>query len=163
VPEREGAARRWTISTVNGVTVSGYLPAWADEDPSESGVSPERLSVTLVDIAHRRVFDGAVFLAFTTEGGLDGAHPVSVFQAEIQCSPCPDPTLPGEPVIPVVNIQISPECWMTDLGPDELANVAVRLRALVDRIEREVLPALIAARADWEAPGRAGKGVEAAE
>jgi hypothetical protein len=160
-PEPDGAARRWTITTVNGITVSGYLPGWAEADPSRTGVAPERLPITLVDITHRRAFDGITLTAFT-EGGTDKAHAVNAFQSEIQCHPCPDPELPDESLIPVVNIQISPECWMTDLGPDELTHLAPQLRTLADRIDGEVLPALVAARADWEAHGGAGKGAEAA-
>jgi hypothetical protein len=29
---------RWTISTLNGLEVSGYLPDWAEDDPSEAHV-----------------------------------------------------------------------------------------------------------------------------
>jgi hypothetical protein len=166
VPEREGAARRWTVTTVNGVSVSGYLPKWAEDDPSESGVAPERLSVTLVDIAHRRAFDGIALTAFT-EGRSDRAHLVNAFAPEIQCHPCPDPELPGESLVPVVNVQISPECWMTDLGPDQLLAYADQFDSLAHRIRSEVVPTLEAARADWTAHTiphpRAGEEAKTAE
>lgn len=141
--------RRWTIRTINGITVSGHLPGWAEDDPSQTGVDPSRLPVTLADVAHRRAFDGIPLRAFTTDGGPD--HPVllDACQPEIQCHPYPDPDLPGEPCVPVVNIQIAPECWMTDLGPTELVDLAQQLHTLADRLTNEVAPALTAARADW--------------
>ena len=31
---------RWTITTESGSTMSGYLPAWAEDDPSEVALTP---------------------------------------------------------------------------------------------------------------------------
>lgn len=37
--------RTWTITTTAGDTVSGYLPGWAEQDPSRTGLRPERLDI----------------------------------------------------------------------------------------------------------------------
>lgn len=36
-------SRTWQVTTTNGHTTTGYLPAWADEDPSRTGVPVGRL------------------------------------------------------------------------------------------------------------------------
>ncbi|MET9218598.1 hypothetical protein ABZX65_07395 [Streptomyces sp. NPDC003300] len=43
-PSMAGAFIRgstWSISTRNGITVVGYLPSWAAEDPSKADVLPQ--------------------------------------------------------------------------------------------------------------------------
>jgi hypothetical protein len=104
-----GRLRTWTIATTNGPVVSGYLPDWAEDDPSESGVPVAGLSARLDDVWHRA------------------------------------------PRVPVVNLLIVDDYWITDLDPNGLAEVAARLRAQADRLDREVGPALVAAREDWAA------------
>jgi hypothetical protein len=74
--------------------------------------------------------------------------PVEVLHGSIDCNPyAPDP----EPRIPVANLRLAGECWLTDLGPDDLGQLANTLRHLADRLDGRVIPALIAARADWSA------------
>src|SRR5262245_12974047 len=51
-------ARTWAITTTSGHTASGYLPAWAHEDPSTTGVPPGRLPAALADITHEAPFGG---------------------------------------------------------------------------------------------------------
>ena len=53
--------------------------------------------------------------------------------------------------MPVVNIQVCLGRRILGLDPQELADIAVKLRAQADRLQDEVLPALIAAREDWAA------------
>src|SRR5690349_19671695 len=47
-------ARRWTLRTVNGVTVDGYLPAWPDENPSQENIPADRLQLALADLCLRK-------------------------------------------------------------------------------------------------------------
>jgi hypothetical protein len=42
----------WTITATSGLAVTGYLPPWAQEDPSEAGVPVGRLGKVLADICH---------------------------------------------------------------------------------------------------------------
>lgn len=51
--------------------------------------------------------------------------------------------------VPTVNINITADCWIADLDPDGLVKFSAKLRAQADRFDNEVLPALIAAREDW--------------
>lgn len=57
--------RSWTISTSSGVEASGYLPEWAEKDPTDTGVPLERFSIALADITHRAPFEGSASFAWT--------------------------------------------------------------------------------------------------
>jgi hypothetical protein len=48
----------WTITATSGLAVTGYLPPWAQEDPSEAGVPVGRLGKVLADICHWAEFPG---------------------------------------------------------------------------------------------------------
>lgn len=63
IPEPKVAAtapvvpgRSWVIATSSGYAATGYLPGWAEGDPSESGVTLERVGVKLADMCHRAPF-----------------------------------------------------------------------------------------------------------
>ncbi|WP_328914636.1 MULTISPECIES: DUF6907 domain-containing protein [unclassified Streptomyces] len=140
--------RTWKITTANGIAACGYLPDWAEADPSESGVDPERLHVTLADIAHRMAFRGMTLTVFTRDGGAEHPHEVDLLHGEIECHPYSDPDHPNDPRIPVANVQISPDCWMAGLEPGALAELAAKLRTHADCLEHTLLPALVAARED---------------
>jgi hypothetical protein len=83
--------RTWSISTTGGFTLTGYLPPWADEDPSDTGVPLERLSVTLIDLAHRRPFAGQRMRvhhpARAGDDGQAGESEESLFDGHITCYP----------------------------------------------------------------------------
>lgn len=143
---------RWTISTLNGLEVSGYLPDWAEDDPSEAHVLPSQLPLRLAQVEHRTFFEGqTVNLAKTPQGNI--AEEEVVFGGSIDCTP-----FAADPLsrLPVANIQVCPTCWIVGLDPDGIADIAAKLRAQADHLEHEVRPALTAAREDWEArhPGR---------
>lgn len=141
--QAEGAERTWTIATTSGYTASGYLPPWADEDPSRTGVPLDRLSAALDDIRHHAAFDGQL-LPVSPDGG--PAKDTVVLSAAMVCDPCAeDPALR----VPVVNLQLVDDYWMNGFGPDQLAGVAVTLRIQADYLDREVRPALVTARAQW--------------
>jgi hypothetical protein len=138
---------KWTITTVNGLQTSGYLPAWAEDDPSEVGVPLEMLGVRLADVSHRGFFEGQIIDVVAPDAH-GKAEEEAVFEVSIDCTPyAEDPELR----VPVANIQAYPERWILGLDPTGVAEVAAKLRAQADRLDHEVHPALIAARADWAA------------
>jgi hypothetical protein len=76
-----------------------------------------------------------------------------IFWGAIECSPyAEDPGLR----VPVANIWLVDDYWLHGLDPAEIAGFAAQLRAHADRLDHEVRPALIAARADWNAQHMAG-------
>jgi hypothetical protein len=155
LPTRDGSssalpetAPRWTIATTAGHTATGYLPPWAAKNPSEKDVPIERLGAHLSDITHYTEFEGQTVLVHSSERKGEGPADEQILYGSIDCHPyAEDP----DPRIPVVNINISNGCWTTDLDPAGLAAFIAAFRAQADRLDREVLPALIAAREDWDA------------
>lgn len=154
-PKKPGAT--WTVTTSNEVKVGGYLPGWADEDPSESDLDPKLLEICLADLVHYRSFDGQTVTVDTGQSGAeDGRYrgPAEILHGGIYCHPHSDN--PAERV-PVVNVEIleGSDDWMENLDPDGIADLAAKLRAQADRLDNEVRPTLIAARADWAKNGGA--------
>lgn len=145
VPAPALPGRTWTITTTEGYAATGYLPAWAEEDPSKTGVAPERLAMELADISHRAPVSGQM-MSITCDD-TPGTDTV-VFWGSIDCNPHSEDS---EVRIPVVHLQLVDDYWFDDLGPDQLAEIAAQLREQADRLDREVRPQLIAAREDWAA------------
>lgn len=133
----------WAVSTSDGETVRGPLPAWAADDPSKTDVAPCRLAAELADITHYAEMAG---LIMPVSRGQDPAEPSVVLSVSIQSKPFPEA---GEPGIPMVHVQIADDFWITNLDPDAVAEFGQRLRALADRIITTAAPALTAARVDW--------------
>ncbi|WP_329175156.1 DUF6907 domain-containing protein [Streptomyces sp. NBC_01477] len=152
-PLPEGAAslgRTWRISTNGGITLTGYLPPWADEDPSESDVPLEELSVKLVDLAHWRPFDGQM-MRIHNPAHADGADLVaeaSLFDGHVTCHPYSDD--PQERT-PYADVRVVDDLWLNHLTPEDLTRLTAQLRAQADHIENDVTPLLEAARGDWTA------------
>jgi hypothetical protein len=144
----EQAVRTWTITTTSGCTVTGHLPGWATADPSEEGVSADRLAVALDDVNHHAPFEGLSLSVFTPGRPVDGPEAAPFFRGGIDCNPF---AAAPEPCVPVANIEVLPDFWLNDLDPDGLAGAAAMLRTLADRLDNELRPALVAARADWAA------------
>jgi hypothetical protein len=55
----------WTITAVDGTTAFGFLPSWAEDDPSETGVPLELFPVHLAHITHRTFHDGLMLHMLT--------------------------------------------------------------------------------------------------
>lgn len=147
-PQQTGST--WTIGTSVGHTVSGYLPAWADDDPTATGVRLEVLHARLADVSHTASFDGQSVPVHSPESGHEPSHAeeVYIFRGHIACRPyAEDP----EPCLPVVNIEIVGDLWINGLDPAGLGELASTLRAQAARLDGEVRPALAAAREDWAA------------
>lgn len=85
-------------------------------------------------------------MPLTTTDSRDDAEEDAVFEGSIDCNPY---DADARLRVPVVNIQVSPGCWILGLDPQELIDIAAKLRARPDRLHDEVLPALVAARQDW--------------
>lgn len=137
-------SRVWVITTTGGEAVRGYLPDWAEEDPSWNGVPPDRLHVALADITHEAGLGGLVLPVTRGQGR---AEESAVLAVTIGCKPFGED---GEPSIPVASVQIVGDFWLTGLDPDGAAEFGRCLRTLGDLLVTRVRPALAAARADWD-------------
>jgi hypothetical protein len=136
--------RIWTITATDDTTASGYLPGWAEEDPSRTGVPPAAFRNAVHDVIHRAHFDGQ--LLRPARGGYGPGADTWALNGTIECIPDTDD---GTPPIPVANVHIIEDFWLTGLGPADLSALAAQLRAQADRLENDVRPRLIAYRADW--------------
>jgi hypothetical protein len=144
-PTAVGGGGEWRITTSDGdVAIREYLPGWAEEDPSRTGVAPQLLGKLLADVHHRRDFGGeSAVVAFAS----DPPGPMVVFGVTVGCRPFAEE---GQPRVPVANVQIVDDFWFKDLDPEGVSAVAALLRAQADRLEQQVRPALVAARDDWQ-------------
>jgi hypothetical protein len=130
------------------------LPPWADEDPSETDVPLEKLSLTLIDLTHWQPFDGQTmhlhYPAHADGNGKagEGEGEDTLFNGNITCHPYSEN--PAERT-PFANIHIVDDFWMNNLTPDDLTNLATQLRAQADHLDNEIRPALTAALTDWAA------------
>jgi hypothetical protein len=141
--------RTWVVTTSGGEIVRGYLPWWAEDDPSRTGVRPDRLQFHLTGIVHQADRGGLVARVVT---GTGSALDAGVLVVTIDCVPFGED---GEADLPVVNLQIVDDFWIRDLDPAGVVDLGRRLRALADRLTGTVAPELAAARADWAARHRA--------
>jgi DNA-binding XRE family transcriptional regulator len=138
--------RTWAITTTNGYTASGPLPAFADDDPSTTGVAPERLSAELTDILHWTAFGGQYMRV--CPAALDPGEDSVVLTAHLQCAPYAE-----EPQrrVPLLNIQIAADLWLINLDPGAALEVADRFEEFVHLLRGTAVPAAVAARTEWAA------------
>ncbi|BBA98205.1 hypothetical protein RVR_4305 [Actinacidiphila reveromycinica] len=148
-----GAPRTWRVTATNGVTVSGYLPPWAFEDPSMTAVEPPGLPVALVDVELFRYFDGVAGSLAGPDDGVDEDGVITPFCA-VTCRPFADREAPEVPAHPVLTVQVSGSEETVCHDPGELAVLIGRLRAHTDYLDRHVLPAFTVIHRDWEAHHR---------
>lgn len=150
--ETPAPRREWTITTEFGVTVHGYHPTWDQTDPSAHNIPADRLEMYVSDVDHVQHWKGQVVTAnlHAHEGRYTGECPILCPQMNLR----PFDPNPAERV-PNVSIELAEgsDEWIEHLDPQGVADVASRLRAQADRLENEVLPALIAAREDWAKNG----------
>ncbi|SFE28749.1 hypothetical protein SAMN05216251_102381 [Actinacidiphila alni] len=135
--------RTWTIKTTCGCTVSGYLPAWAEVDPSETGVLLDELPTLIADMNHWTCFPGQRMAV--AHRGVE-SEDTEVFRTTIDANPYVGGPLPR---LPVANIRIVGDYWLHGLTPTALAEVATQLRAQAALLDDEIRPQLISAREDW--------------
>jgi hypothetical protein len=134
----------WTITTTTGYTAAGYLPTWAEDDPSRTGVPPQHLATELADINHHQPFPGQLIAVTLTDD--QPAPETVILSGSIDCAPYSEDPSSRQPV---ANLQLIDDYWLTNLGPDQLATIATKLRDQADHLDHHVRPALIAARTDW--------------
>ncbi|BBB01766.1 hypothetical protein RVR_9325 [Actinacidiphila reveromycinica] len=146
-----GPARTWRISTSNGITAYGYLPAWAHEDPSTSDVDPGLLNVTLADVLHYFHFVDVTGPLAGPEYDADDPGYVPFF-CSVECRPHAETAQDRDdgPLFPVLNVQITRDDTVTCQDPAELAALVARLRACTDYLDHHVRPAFTAIREDWD-------------
>lgn len=136
---------QWTITAETGLTVSGYLPEWAEDDPSENGVPLSLLPARLAGVSHRSLFEGQMVPLVTPDLNA-AAEDDAILEGAIDCNPYdPNPDLRR----PHVTLQVCVGYWIRGLDPDDLTRVITQLRAQADLLERHIHPALITARDDW--------------
>lgn len=141
------SGRTWSISTTNGCTTLGYLPDWAQGDPSRKGVAPDRLAVELSDITHEASFGGQ-FMRVCSGAECPGEES-AVLIAYMQCSPFAGDGSAAS--VPLVSVQILDDVWIANLDPSGVVEAAEKFRSFADLLVNTVAPALSAAQADWAA------------
>ncbi|MDD1063968.1 hypothetical protein NMG29_38380 [Streptomyces cocklensis] len=82
------------------------------------------------------------------QGGYGPGEVAWILGGNIECIPQPDD---GQSPVPVVNIHLIEDFWISGLGPAELGQLATLLRKQADRLEHDIRPRLVAYRADWAA------------
>ena len=141
----KSASRAWAISTTNGETMTGYLPTWAQDDPSKSGVAPDQLAVELSGITHEATFGGQFMRV--CPGAEDPGEDTAVLIALIQCAPFAGDGTEARP--PLVNVQVLDDFWIMNLDPSGVLEVAATFRSFADLLVNTVAPSLSAAHAEW--------------
>ncbi|WP_329133262.1 hypothetical protein OG552_15425 [Streptomyces sp. NBC_01476] len=143
---RARSVHTWTISTTSGYTATGYLPSWAENDPSDANLPLKLLTTRIADISHRRFFEGKKMLVVAPDakGVAEEEH---VLRGSIDCNPYADDPRAR---VPVFNIQLYPDYWLLGLDPEQVGEVAAQLRAQAELFDDTVRPALIDARDDWQ-------------
>lgn len=146
-PPAADAGRTWTITTDEGLSVTGHLPAWAEDDPSESGIPLDRLGTVLSDINHHLDTSGQLLRVRSSPGASGPTdEEVPVFCGSIDCDPySPDP----HQRIPVFTFHLVDDHLITALDPEGVTALAAALRTQADILDHEVRPTLLAARDDW--------------
>ncbi|WNI15236.1 DUF6907 domain-containing protein [Actinacidiphila sp. ITFR-21] len=155
-PTAPPAGKTWTITTEHGASITGYLPPWDPQDPSEENIPANYLELRLSDLAHVRHFDGQIIEVDVSQGGGKGRYvgPCGILEGGIWLQPYSDDPAERVPMVRIEALEGSDD-WLTPLDPDGVADLAAKLRAQADRLDNEVRPMLIAAREDWARNGGA--------
>ena len=140
------AGRTWAISTTTGYTTRGHLPAWADDDPSATGVAPERLGTELTDVLHCTTFGGQLLRACPR--ALDPGEGSVALTPYLQCAPYAEEP---ERRVPLLNLQLAGDLWLTNLDPQGALEVAEQFEDFVNVLREKAVPAVMAARTEWAA------------
>ncbi|MDT0270280.1 hypothetical protein RM844_28875 [Streptomyces sp. DSM 44915] len=152
-PEADAGPRTWTVTVDGGTPITGYRPAWAENDPSQD-VTADRIGAVLPDLGMYRYYDGSAGVPiFCAADGDRPAGPLALpmLRAVMTVHPYRE-AAQQQPTVDVEVLGDSDE-WMENLTPEQLADVIAAVRAQCDRLD-QVHADLIAARADWEANAR---------
>lgn len=140
------SGRTWSIVTTTGERVSGFLPAWAEDDPSRTGVDPGRLHIALSDVTHETFFGGQ--FVPVCQGAQEEGEDSAVLSAVMRCRPFATDDRTSV-TAPLVSIQLVDDFWIRDLDPPGVIEAAGQFRGFADLLLTTVAPALTAARTDW--------------
>ncbi|WP_435178945.1 DUF6907 domain-containing protein [Actinacidiphila sp. bgisy145] len=143
----------WTITTVEGITLTGHQPDWSEDDPSQTGMTLDQAVDYLRGYAHFTMLPVDPVLPLATLdidiSGTRFRESTSVmFAAQIACHPYSQQ--PHERV-PTASLTVVDAWDFEGLAPADLARFAAQIRTQADYFEDTVLPGLIAAREDWAA------------
>ncbi|WP_328470851.1 DUF6907 domain-containing protein [Streptomyces sp. NBC_00448] len=145
-PTAPTSPRRWTLTDTDGRTLTGHLPPWAGDDPSEHNVPPDAWEDRLADIHLTRRFPGRTVPVYCATSPAPGPVAEEAFSCTLDCNPHAEGP---EPRVPLVNMHLCGDSWFTDLGPEDLTRLAATFRWVANRLDREVRPALVDAQEDW--------------
>jgi hypothetical protein len=144
-------ARRWTMTTRNGIVVRGYQPPWAEIIPSGQNVGPDMLHIVLEDIMHTRRYEGAQLgvRSYGDAAARCGAEGVLI--PRITVEPYAEDPANRVPTVSV-DILAGLSDAIEDLDPDGVCALADKLRAHADYLD-DVAADLQDARDDWAKHG----------
>ncbi|WP_435178725.1 DUF6907 domain-containing protein [Actinacidiphila sp. bgisy145] len=154
-PPPEQAPRTWTVTTVEGITLTGQHPDWSMDDPSQTGMTLDQAVHYLRGYAHYTMLPvDPVLPPATLDTDINGTRyreSTSVmFAAQIACHPyAPQP----HERVPTASLTVVDAWDFEGLTPTDLARFATQIRTQADYFENTVLPGLITAREDWAAHG----------
>ncbi|BBA98466.1 hypothetical protein RVR_4656 [Actinacidiphila reveromycinica] len=152
-PPAEHAPRTWTITTVEGITLTGHQPGWSEDNPSDTDITLDQAVNYLRGYAHYTMLPvDPVLPPATLDIDINGTRVREstrvMFAAQIACHPhAPQP----HERVPSASLTVVDAWDFEGLAPADLARFATQIRTQADYFENTVLPGLIAAREDWAA------------
>ncbi|WP_435127749.1 DUF6907 domain-containing protein [Actinacidiphila sp. bgisy144] len=143
----------WTITTVEGITLTGHQPDWSMDDPSQTGMTLDQAVNYLREHAHYTMLPvDPVLPPATLDIDINGTRyresTSAMFAAQIAFHPYS--TQPHQQV-PTASLTIVDAWDFEGLTPTDLARFATQIRTQADYFENTVLRDLITAREDWAA------------
>ncbi|WP_435131659.1 DUF6907 domain-containing protein [Actinacidiphila sp. bgisy144] len=152
-PTTQTTPPTWTITTTEGITLTGHQPDWSQDNPSHTDITLDQAINHLRDHAHYTMLPiDPVLPPATLDITINGTHyresTSLMFATQIACHPYS--TQPHQQV-PTASLTIVEEWDFEGLTPADLAHIATQIRTQADYFENTVLPALVTARENWAA------------
>lgn len=144
-------ARQWTITTANGFTARGYLPKWADADPSAASIPADQLELHLADLTHHCGFGGMGVEAHVYSSTPSYEGTVRVLCPQMVCDPYSSDPARRVPTVTVELVEGGGD-WIENLDPVQVCELADKLRAHADALD-DMAAHLQDAREDWAKHG----------
>ncbi|MFJ2955711.1 hypothetical protein [Streptomyces sp. NPDC087270] len=149
----------WTITTVEGITLTGHQPDWSEDNPSDTGIPLDQAVNYLRGYAHYTMLPvdpvdpvDPVLPPATLDIDINGTRyresTSAMFVTQIACHPYSQQ--PHEEV-PTASLMVVDAWDFEGLTPTDLTRIATHIRTQADYFENTVLPDLITARQDWAA------------
>lgn len=150
-PPAEHAPCTWTITTVEGINLTGHQPDWSEDNPSQTGITLDQAIDYLRGYADYTMLPvDPVLPPATLDIDINGTRyresTSAMFTAQIACHPyAPQP----HERVPTASLTIIDAWDFEGLAPADLTRFATQIRTQADYFENTVLPELITARNDW--------------